>query len=203
MYMRNSLLAFFSFLALLIMPAFVEAQTTTPATRQQIQPLRSNYKQAQTNARNAFKEKLSLIKDTRKKTIVDKVDTHIQEIETKRTTQMNEALTRLTTILDRVSTKVTTTTPQSSKDLISTARMKIETAKTAVETQKNKDYVIQITTDASLAQAVKATLQTFTTDIRTTHQTVVDARSAVIEAIKSLEPKDVAPPTTIEETTNL
>jgi len=174
------------------MPSVAGAQTTTPPNRQQIQTLKSDYQQAKSSARTAFKEKLSQIKDTRKQAIVDKVDSRIQEVNTKRTTQMSEALIRLTTILDKVSTKVTATTSPAAKDLLTTARTKIATAKTTVETQKSKEYVFQITSDATLGQVVKTTLQTFSADMSATHKTVVDARSAVIDAIKAIQTENTS-----------
>ena len=169
------------------MPSFAFAQTTTPITRQMVQTLKSDYQQARSNARTAFKEKLSQIKDTRKQSIVDKVDSRIQEINTKRTTQMSEALTRLTTILDKANAKVTPSTSSTATALVTTAHTKITAAQTAVETQKNKDYVLSITTDSALGQSVRTTLQTFSSDMNATHKTVVDARSAVIDAIKAVE----------------
>jgi vacuolar-type H+-ATPase subunit H len=197
--MRNSLFVFLSSLVLLITPSIAVAQTAAPTTHQQIQTLKSDYKQTKSSARTAFKEKLTQIKDTRKQAIVDKVDSRIQEANTKRTTQMSDALTRLTTILDKVSSKVIPTTPQAASDLLTTARTKIATAKTSVESQKNKDYVIQITTDATLAQAVRTTLQTFSADLTTTHKTVVDARSAVVAAIKAIESENTSVTPTEEE----
>jgi len=190
--MRNSLLACLSLLLVFISPSFALAQTSTP---KQNQSLRNDLREARTSARVAYKAKLAQIKDTRKQALVDRIDTHIQEINTRRTTQMSEALIHLTAILDRVNTKITASTSQSTLDLITDARTKIVTANRAVDAQKDKDYVVQITTDSLLGQAVKTAFQSFSSDINATHQTVVDARLSVIEAIKAIEP-DKASPTT-------
>jgi len=188
--MRNSLLACLSLLLVFISPSFALAQTST-----QNQSLRNDLREARTSARVAFRAKLAQIKDTRKQALVDKIDTHIQEINTRRTTQMSEALIRLTAILDRINTKATASTSQTSLDLITDARTKIVTANTAVDAQKDKDYVVQITTDSLLGQAVKTAFQSFSSDINTTHQTVVDARLSVIESIKAIEPNKASPTT--------
>lgn len=185
--MRNSLFVALSSLVLVVTPSIALAQTTTPTTHQQLQTLKNDFKQAKSTTRATFKEKLAQIKDTRKQSIVDKVDSRIQEINTKKTTQMSDALTRLTTILDKANEKVTPSTSSSATELITTARTKIAAAEAAVEAQKNKDYVFPITTDATLGQVVRTTLQTFSNDLSTTHKTVVDARQAVIDAIKAIK----------------
>lgn len=177
------------------------AQTPTPSLRSQIKTQLQTLNQ---DARDQFKTKLAQIKDAHKQTIVSRVDTRIQTINTKRTKEMLDSLDRLSTILDRAVAKGASLTPVPSQEAVTTtARDKITASQTAVTAQQAKQYVIALTTDDALRQNVTATLLTFKTDITATHQSVLDAKEAVITAIKSLEPAETTPTNTPTGTTNL
>lgn len=169
-------------------PTSSSAQTATPTTHQEVRLLRTDSKQVKADIRANFREKLIQIKNTQKQKIVGRIDERITSSNTKRTAQMEDALNRMSTILDKLDTKIATSTPpQSTKDIVSTAHTQIDSAKSLVETQKTKDYVIELTTDTALRNDVKAALQQYISDIRSTHQAVIDARTAVINAIKSFK----------------
>lgn len=184
--MNTFLSSFASFVLLLtlLLTPLTYAHTSTIALNS---GARSTVQSIRQDTRDQFKTKLAQIKDTRKQTLVSRIDSRIAEINIRRTKEMTMSLTKLSAILDRVVAKSATITPADSEDHLSTARAKIATAQAAVTTQQAKQYVISLTTDDALGTVVAATMKTFSTDLKTTHQTVVDAKQAVIEAIKALE----------------
>lgn len=199
--MRQFLSPFLLIALLFITPTIALAQIAP--THMQLKPTMQALRQ---EARDQFKEKLAQIKDTRKQAIVSRVDTRIQTINTNRTTEMMAALNRLDKILTRVATKSSTITSAPSQDELTNAKAKIAAAHTAVSAQQTKQYIMSITSDATLRQDVMTTLTTFKTDITATHQTVLDAKEAVIKAIQSLEgtAKDnISPSVSPTDTINL
>jgi len=176
-------------------PSLAFAQTSP---RMQLKPTLQAQRQ---DARQDFKDKLAQIKDARKQTLVNKIDTRIETINTNRTQAMSKSLTQLSAILDRVVSKSATLTPAPTMDKVTLAKEKLSAAQTAVTAQAAKQYVISITNDSTLKTDVMTTLTTFRTDITATHKTVLDAKQAVIDAIKSLEPEEKTSTTPTPEST--
>lgn len=166
------------------------AVTSTSPTRATLREELHTNRQA---ARDAFKQKLTTIKDERKQALVEKIDTSMQEINSRRTTQMTAALTRLSTIIDHVASKAGDNVE--AKAAVATAQTAIATAKQAVAAQLAKDYVITITGETTLGQAVKTTIQSLRTDLQATHAIVVSAQQAVIQAIKFVQKEQQITPT--------
>lgn len=133
-------------------------------------------------AREEFKQKLAALKDQRKQAIVEKIDTTMQQINSRRTTQMNAALTHLSEILNRITDKAGD--DPSAASAITNAQTAITTAKQAVEKQQAKEYIITITNEETLGQAVRTAIQKLQADLEATHATVKTAQQAVIQAAK-------------------
>lgn len=176
-------------------PSLAFAQTSP---RMQLKPTLQAQRQ---DARQDFKDKLAQIKDARKQTLVNKIDTRIETINTNRTQAMSKSLTQLSAILDRVVSKSATLTPAPTMDKVTLAKEKLSAAQTAVTAQAAKQYVISITNDSTIKTDVMTNLTTFRTDITATHKTVLDAKQAVIDAIKSLEPEEKTSTTPTPEST--
>lgn len=154
-----------------------------------IQAAKEQFKASLQEQRTAFKQKLAQIKDQRKKATVEQIDTHIQNINIRSTTMMSNSLTRLSTILDRAATKASTLNPTGTQDAnppVNEARTKIAIAQEAVASQAAKQYVISITDETNLGQAVRTTLNLLRTDLKATHTLVVDAKMTVVNAIRTL-----------------
>ncbi|PIR59703.1 MAG: hypothetical protein COU68_04185 [Candidatus Pacebacteria bacterium CG10_big_fil_rev_8_21_14_0_10_45_6] len=122
---------------------------------------------------------------------MENLDTRIQEVNKQATTHMAENLTRLTAILDKVATKASVLSPEAAA--ITTAKTALAKAHEAVASQAAKQYVISITTEESLGQAVRATLALVRADLRTTHAVVSEAKTAVIAAIRIVATAQPAP----------
>jgi Skp family chaperone for outer membrane proteins len=129
--------------------------------------------------RDEFKLKLAMIKDARKQQVLERVASKSAEINKKRTDQMMEVLNKMTVILERIA-NFQFQIPNSKLDgLIVTARTAIETAKSAVTAQSQKDYTITITTESALRTTVGQMMLQLENDLRLTREKVILARKAV------------------------
>lgn len=169
----------------------VAAEATITPTVKTLRATRAEARDAMkdklSQAREEFKEKLTAIKDQRKLNILTNLDTRLGEINKNRTTQMSERVARLTTILTTVSTRGATlkgigkdTTTLDSN--IKSAQTALDQAKTAIDTQVAKDYVINVTTETALKSAASTIVQQFIADMKAVRKTVVDAQAAVRKA---------------------
>lgn len=145
--------------------------------------------QARMDARAEFKEKLSELKDARKKEIVEKLDARFATVNKKATGRFLETLDKLSDILKGVQKKATeaktagkdTTEAQTS---ITAAQSAIDAAKTAVTTQSAKTYTITISTEDKLRMDVGTTASSLHADLRSVHKLVSDAKQAVVKAAR-------------------
>ena len=141
--------------------------------------------------REAFKEKVSQIRDTKKKKVVTKIDTKIAEINKKRTEQMTERLTKMSEILDKVGVRASESST-AGKDLttvdtiVSSARIAVASAQTAVSTQAGKAYVAAIVSEDAIGDAMSTALQSLQTDLTAVQKLVKSAQLAVQSSVKEL-----------------
>lgn len=166
-------------------PFNVQAQTPSATTRQ-LAPLSNKQ-----SARAEFQQKLQTIRDTRKKTIVEKIDARIATTNKNATDKMTLALDKLSAILTKLSQRSTTLkaagkNTAGAESLITLANSAINTAKTAVAAQALKQYDITITTDQNLKMNVGTVVSQFRLDLQAVHKTVVDAKQAVQKAATEL-----------------
>lgn len=152
-------------------------------------------------AREEFRAALQTISDQRKKAIVERIDTRLTTANEKYTDKMADNLEKLSSILDRISSKAASLKTEG-KDTttldaaIEAAQAKITSAKTAVSTQASKEYVITITDEATLGATISPIVTQFRTDIGQAHQSVIDAKEAVVLAAKEIKALVSVTPTT-------
>ncbi|MDO8270017.1 MAG: hypothetical protein Q7T54_05120 [Candidatus Levybacteria bacterium] len=199
--MHKLLIIILSFFAILLIPSTIFAQTDTTTivaeeatvtpTVKTLRTTRAEAKDAMkdkiSQARDEFKERLATIKDQRKLNILTNLDRKFGEINKNRTTQMGERVARLTTILTTISTKGATLKEEGKNTTtldanIKSAQTALDSAKTAIDTQAAKDYIINVTTETALKNAASTIVQQFITDMKAVHKTVVDAQAAVRKA---------------------
>ena len=141
--------------------------------------------------REAFKEKVSQIRDTKKKAVVTKIDLKIAEINKKRTEQMTQRLTKMSEILDKVGVRASESST-AGKDLttvdtiVSSARIAVASAQTAVSTQAGKAYVAAIVSEDAIGDAMSTALQSLQTDLTAVQKLVKSAQLAVQSSVKEL-----------------
>lgn len=194
--------------AFVIVPSSVYAETATNAaerlkeTQKEIKELQQEKKQAlkderiemmqiKKQTRAEFQAKLKLLKDEKKKLVVERIDTQIQAINTKRTKAMLETVEKLQTINTNLQQKVSkakaagqdTATAEAAINAANTAILK---ARTDVTGQSIKQYVVQITDETALKQTVGETISTLQQDLKTVHAVVVAAKQSVMTAAKEV-----------------
>jgi len=193
-------------LPLLLVVFFVSnanAQTATDSAsrlKQQLQLIQEQKKAAMTQARDdakamiqtkrdEFKAKLQVIKDQRRKTLVERIDAKLARVNKNQTERFTDVLSRLQGFLDKIGKSATSQTVLSD---ITSAQAAIDAAKTAVEAQAAKTYIIQITDDATLRLNVGTIISQFRQDLTATHKLVIDAKQAVqkLNADKSMMRKE-------------
>jgi hypothetical protein len=155
---------------------------------------RANAIKTAVTRRKAFTSRLNVIKDATKKETLQKLDALISQTNTNRVNAMTEQLTKLDEIITKITAKTTDLKAQgvdtSSVDsLIAKAQTAITAAKTAVQAQAAKEYVIGITTEAAASSDVGRTRTQLEADLAAVRNTIIQARqsvSAVIQALSAL-----------------
>jgi hypothetical protein len=191
---------FLTFLLLIILVSTANAQTSTTTSssgtvnnasklKEQMQLLQDQKIAAVSQARDEFKAKLQVIKDQRKKILVERIDAKLARVNKKQTERFSEVLTRLQGFLNNI--KQSTTDTKVLAD-IAAAQTAIDAAKAAVDVQAAKTYIIQITDDATLRLNVGTTVSQFRQDLMATYKLVIDAKQAVqkLNTDKSLMRKE-------------
>ena len=154
--------------------------------------------------REAFQEKLKEIKEIRKQNLIERVDEKINALNERHTTRLDDHLSRMTTVLEKIEAKAADLTGDKTAfdAAVTKAKDAIKAAQAAVEAQAGKEYIIEITDEATVGTAVRSLFATFQSDIKATTQLVKDAHKAVGDAAKALAKlhKDVEPSRTTTKT---
>jgi hypothetical protein len=123
-----------------------------------------------------FNAKLQTIKDSNRKSLVERINSRLAEINKNQTDRYNVILGELQSFLDKISSSAT---PTASLANITNAQNAIDIAKSAVSAQAQKTYIMTITDDTTLKQNAAAIVSQFRQDITSIYKLVVDAKQAV------------------------
>lgn len=131
--------------------------------------------------REDFKQKVAQIRDQNRQRLVTNIDERIQTVNKKWTDHWSTALDRLDTILGKIETRLQNYGGDTSEidSAITDAKDAIATARDAVDTQAQKDYVLQITDESTLGSGMRTLISQFHDDLKTTRETVSTAWQAV------------------------
>lgn len=153
-----------------------------------------------------FQSKLALIKDEKKKALVEKIDTKIASISAKDTTRMANAVTQLDEILTKIKDQAATA-KQTGKDTtaldaaIADADKAISSASAGIKVQATKTYTLNITSESTLRNNVGVTVRQLEMDLKNTYKLVIAAKQAVQKAGMELKKlSGEVKPTGMEET---
>lgn len=139
-----------------------------------------------------FKKKLELIKDERKKEIVENIEKRLDQINAKRTTVMTTQINFLSDKLDRIIAEASVQKEKgedtSNLDRANTdAQAAISAARTAITTQSGKSYTITLTSEETAKPDVQAAIKTLETDLKSTYAFVTGARNSVLVSVGYLK----------------
>lgn len=138
-----------------------------------------------------LKEKLKVVKDEKKKTIVEGLDTKISALNVKLTEKIGEQLTKMSDLVIRLSERADKAkteglvVAQFETDIV-LAKTAIATAQTAVTAQASKVYAVTVTTEANLKTDLGAVQQQMRADLKVVQDLLGLAKEAVRKAGGSL-----------------
>lgn len=141
--------------------------------------------------KNEFKRKLNELKDERKKSIVEKISQRLAMINKNRTAHFIKLLLKMEQILGKIKTKTDAATLEGKNTTqvlskIQIAQTEIEQAKTILNTQASKEYVISITNEASLKNDIQKITLELKNDLKIVLQAMQTVKSYVMDAAKAL-----------------
>mgnify|MGYP001577231330 CR=1 FL=1 len=118
------------------------------------------------------------IRDEKKQQILEHVNQQLNLINDRATKAMLKHLERLQSLLIKIKTRVPAVD-------ITVAQKKIDEAKTAVETQAAKEYVIEFSNESGLRVGASAAKTKLRADIKAVREKVRLARQAVVDVLKA------------------
>lgn len=151
-----------------------------------------------------IKAKIQKFKDKQKAEIATRVNTNLNKINQNQTGQMLRNLDLMSQLLDKLAQRVASNSPDikdpaAANQAIADARTAIDTARTAVEAQAQKDYTIAVTTETKIKLDAQAKRDQLHTDIKTVRQLVIDAKQTVSNAVRVAKSGKVATPSAQEK----
>lgn len=177
-------------LTFFVYPVLAEESTTSTNVRKPAIQQKINIRQEKVASRTAtLKAKLQTFKDQKKAEIADRVNNNFNKINQNQTTQMQKNLGTMSTILDRLEARVNQGTPDikdpvAAKAAIASAKATIATASAAVTAQTQKDYTVQVTSEAKIKTDVKTQRDKLFADLKASRKVVIDAKQSVANAIR-------------------
>lgn len=131
-----------------------------------------------------LKNRLSVIKDEYKQRVVEKLAERLSMINENWTKHWNNVLERLNMILDKIEARGEALKENGKNTALLTqqinkARTTIETAQDAVDAQAQKQYLLEIASEANLREEVKAKIADFKIDTKAVLATIKSARESV------------------------
>ncbi len=139
-----------------------------------------------------FSLRLKGLHDEKKKTGLLNLDARIASISGHATMTMTDAINRMTVVFNSVQDKAVLAKQQGADTTkldaaIAEAKTALASASAAVAAQSAKVYTIPVTTDADAQSTAGQTVKTVQNDLRQTRQTVIDAKQAIMKALKELK----------------
>jgi hypothetical protein len=145
-------------------------------------------KEKKTQQKEDFKEKVQNIKDEKKQAVVAKIDEKLSDRQTRLVSVLTKHLERLDAAIMTIEDKAELLTDDANKSKltqqISEARQSIIVAKQAVETQSQKVYAPDVSSESRLKAIVSQTVANFRKDWSSVKAKVKLAQTNTVEVIK-------------------
>jgi len=164
-------------------------QERVEAKKDKIEEKISDFKEKMASREATLKAKLEAFKDQRKAQIAKRISDNLNKINESRTISMQRHLDAMSVILAKLETRVNQQTPDikdpaAAKAAISNARATIATASATVQLQTQKDYTVQITSEAKVRADVKLQRDKLHADLLALRKTIIDSKKSVSQAIR-------------------
>lgn len=146
----------------------LEMASKSSMVRQKIENVRTKIASREASV----KLKLAKFKDQQKAAVAERVNTNLNKINQNQTDQMLKHLDKMLILLDKLA------------DDNQGSRALIESAKTAVEAQAQKDYTITVTTETKIRADAQAKRNQLHKDINAVRSLVIEAKQSVSNAVR-------------------
>ncbi len=154
----------------------------------------NEFEAKRTELRQAFQEKLKIVRDEKKKTRVERLEAQMNEINKKRTDEMLKNLNKMQALLarieeiakellDKFGVKINLTNYTAASKNAASA---IAAAQAAVQAQANKIYTPNIVSEAALRVTVGQNVSQLQADLRAVREKVLAAKKALIDVYLAL-----------------
>jgi hypothetical protein len=127
--------------------------------------------------REQFQERLRIVKDEKKKQILEHINDQLSLINQRATDAMLNQLARLQALLLKIKERAPSVD-------ITAAQAKIDEAKTAVDTQAAKEYIIEFSDESGLKVGASDAKTQLRADLKAVKEKVRLAREAVVAVLK-------------------
>ncbi len=162
-----------------------------------------------TAARTSFLASLKNVRDENKKTSAEKIVSTLQALNMKFTDQFSNKIDQIENILVSIESRIKKAEDKgldvtTVKTQVEKAKQSIADARTAISTQTQKIYSVDVTNDTTLKTQMKTLRNDFSSDIKNVYTTVKSAHMAVKTTATTLAqiPKIDETDTTTTETNN-
>lgn len=147
--------------------------------------IRDEFKASASAIRQHFQEELKIVKDQRKKLILEKLGDKMNQVNTNRVNHWQQVLTRLKDVLNRI--KATNKHNTELDAAIVTADAKIAAAQAAVNAQSTKTYTIEIASGSALKSSAGGAISAEQHDLQGVLKLINDAKQSVFKALMLLK----------------
>lgn len=178
-----------------------ERKAAAEARKAELERLKQE-RQASLEARRAesktkFKERVAVMRDERKKTLIQKIEEKLANINKRRTEHFLKVLTRLEEILGKIEDRAGELKSRgvdvaAVESAVSSAGSTINTARAAVEVQAAKIYEATVNSETTAKNDVGVVMKGLEADLKAVQTIVKSARDAVHQAALALKGLKVA-----------
>lgn len=137
----------------------------------------------------ALKAKLEKFRDQKKAALAERINANINTINQNRVKQWEKNLNSMSTILDKLDNRIKRGTSdikdtEAAKSAIDLARTTIASASSAVSTQAQNSYTVNVTSESKIKADVKLQRDKLHNDISSVRKLLVEAKQRVADAIR-------------------
>ena len=169
------------------LPLIQEKREMIIKNRQETRTILKDKREELKDKKVEFREKLQIIRDEKKRSMVEGIDEKIYRMNSTHTARFSTVLEKLEMVLNKITEKaqiVKSKGVDSSivDSAIVAAKTAIDAAKAAVAAQGLKTYSIEVVSETALKRNVGSVVSMFRKDLKDVHKAVVDAKQAVQKA---------------------
>lgn len=169
------------------LPLIQEKREMIIKNRQETRTILKDKREELKDKKVEFREKLQIIRDEKKRSMVEGIDEKISRMNSTHTARFSTVLEKLEMVLNKITEKAQIAKSKGVDSsmvdsAIVAAKTAIDAAKATVTAQGLKTYSIEVVSETALKRNVGSVVSMFRKDLKDVHKAVVDAKQAVQKA---------------------